>query len=101
MGGALFSAALTPNSSAVDRPIGPCPRNQGDSSYLAPCQSLGGNAWWTRSGPGAYTGARSQHAGGVNTALADGSVRFLGNSTNLATWQALATRANGEVVNAQ
>src|SRR5262245_33051569 len=27
MGGALFSAALTPNSSAPDRPIGPCPHD--------------------------------------------------------------------------
>jgi prepilin-type N-terminal cleavage/methylation domain-containing protein/prepilin-type processing-associated H-X9-DG protein len=99
MGGALFSAALTPNSSAPDRPIGPCPRNQGDTSYLAPCQSLGGNAWWTRSGPGAYTGARSMHAGGVNAVMGDGSARFFANGVDLAVWVALGTKGNSEVVN--
>src|SRR5947209_6173492 len=54
MGGGLFSASLTPNSSAADRPIGPCPHDQGDTAYIAPCLSLGGNAWWTPSGLGAY-----------------------------------------------
>jgi prepilin-type N-terminal cleavage/methylation domain-containing protein/prepilin-type processing-associated H-X9-DG protein len=102
MGGALFSAALTPNSTAPDRPIGPCPQDGNrDTSYRAPCRSLGGNAWWTRSGPGAYTGARSQHAGGVNAALADGSVRFYSNNIDLVAWQALGTRGNGEVGNVQ
>jgi prepilin-type processing-associated H-X9-DG protein len=40
----------------------------------------------------------SQHTGGVNIALCDGSVHFLSNTTPLDTLQALATRANGEVV---
>ena len=97
MGGSLFSTWLTPNSSAADRPIGPCPRNQGDTTYTAPCQSLGGNAWWTRSGPGAYVGARSRHPTGVNAALGDGSVRFFPDTIDLRVWQALGTRANNEV----
>jgi prepilin-type N-terminal cleavage/methylation domain-containing protein/prepilin-type processing-associated H-X9-DG protein len=42
--------------------------------------------------------ARSYHAGGVNVLLMDGSVRFVSNSINLATWRALGTRAGGEVV---
>jgi prepilin-type N-terminal cleavage/methylation domain-containing protein/prepilin-type processing-associated H-X9-DG protein len=43
--------------------------------------------------------ARSYHAGGVNVLLADGSVRFVRDSVNLATtWRPLATRAGGEVV---
>jgi type II secretory pathway pseudopilin PulG len=97
MGGALFSTALTPNSSAPDRPIGPCPQdNNRDPTYTAPCRSLGGNAWWTRSGPGAYAGARSRHTGGVQAALADGGVRFFANDIDLSTWQALGTRAKGE-----
>ncbi len=41
--------------------------------------------------------ARSQHAGGVNLLLGDGSVRFVTNAVNPATWQALATRGGGEV----
>jgi prepilin-type N-terminal cleavage/methylation domain-containing protein/prepilin-type processing-associated H-X9-DG protein len=42
--------------------------------------------------------ARSRHSGGVNLLLADGSVRFVTNSVNLNTWQALSTPRGGEVV---
>jgi prepilin-type N-terminal cleavage/methylation domain-containing protein/prepilin-type processing-associated H-X9-DG protein len=42
----------------------------------------------------------SNHGGGgVNVAMCDGSVRFLTKTTDLATLQALATRAGGEIVN--
>ena len=44
--------------------------------------------------------ARSQHIGGVNSALADGSVRFIADHVDLQTWQDLSTmndrRALGE-----
>jgi prepilin-type N-terminal cleavage/methylation domain-containing protein/prepilin-type processing-associated H-X9-DG protein len=40
----------------------------------------------------------SNHPGGVNVLLCDGSVHFLPKETPLTTLQALATRANGEVV---
>jgi len=98
MGGGLLTTTLTPNSTSPDRPIGPCPQTQGISSYLAPCVSLGGNAWWTRSAVGAHAAARSMHGGGVNAAMADGSVRFVTDSVDLATWRAMGTRANGEAV---
>jgi prepilin-type N-terminal cleavage/methylation domain-containing protein/prepilin-type processing-associated H-X9-DG protein len=65
-----FNAARTPNS--------PNPDAAGH-----------GQGWFT---------ARSPFAGGVNVALADGSVRLVRDSIPLATWRALATRAGGEVV---
>ena len=40
----------------------------------------------------------SRHPGGVNVAFGDGSVRFLKQSVNLATWRAIGTRNTGEVV---
>jgi prepilin-type processing-associated H-X9-DG protein len=45
-----------------------------------------------------FMAARSLHPGGVNVLLGDGSVRFVKDSINIATWRALATRAGGEVV---
>ena len=44
-----------------------------------------------------YRAARSRHPGGVNVLLADGSIRFVTNSVPLPTWQAIATRAAGDV----
>jgi prepilin-type N-terminal cleavage/methylation domain-containing protein/prepilin-type processing-associated H-X9-DG protein len=99
MGGGLFTATLTPNSTSPDRIVGPCPQSQGDGTYKAPCQSLGGNAWWTPSAAGAHAAARSRHTGGVNAAMADGSIRFYSDSTSLAAWRAMGTSSNGEVVN--
>lgn len=46
---------------------------------------------------GVYS-ARSCHAGGVNAALCDGSVRWFSNGTNLALWRAVGTVAGGEIV---
>ena len=41
--------------------------------------------------------SRSYHPGGVNTARTDGSVHFATSSTDIAAWQALATRDGGEI----
>lgn len=43
------------------------------------------------------TAARSNHMGGVNACLCDGSVRFVSDSIQLAVWHALWTRHGGEV----
>jgi prepilin-type N-terminal cleavage/methylation domain-containing protein/prepilin-type processing-associated H-X9-DG protein len=40
--------------------------------------------------------ARSYHSGGVNVLYMDGSIRFVGNSIDQATWRAMGTRNGGE-----
>jgi prepilin-type N-terminal cleavage/methylation domain-containing protein/prepilin-type processing-associated H-X9-DG protein len=47
----------------------------------------------------AHVAARSYHTGGVNVCLADGSVRFISDSITFTTWQALGTRAAGDILN--
>jgi prepilin-type processing-associated H-X9-DG protein len=42
----------------------------------------------------------SLHLGGVNVGMADGSVRFIKNSINLAAWRALGSMNGGEVISA-
>jgi prepilin-type processing-associated H-X9-DG protein len=47
-----------------------------------------------------FTNAQSNHSGGVNILMADGSVRFAKDSIAWGTWWSLGTRANGEVLTA-
>jgi prepilin-type N-terminal cleavage/methylation domain-containing protein/prepilin-type processing-associated H-X9-DG protein len=42
----------------------------------------------------------SNHPGGVNVCMADGSVKFIKDTISLPTWWALGTRAGGEVISA-
>jgi len=42
--------------------------------------------------------ARSHHRDMVNTAMMDGSIRTIGSGIDLATWQALGSRAGGETI---
>jgi prepilin-type N-terminal cleavage/methylation domain-containing protein/prepilin-type processing-associated H-X9-DG protein len=64
------------------------------------------NSKWWDCGINGYTfaqahlAARSYHAGGVNTAFSDGSVKFIKDSVNPDSWRALGTRAGSEVVSA-
>src|SRR5262249_20226061 len=91
MGGSLFSCYDTPNSRNADVTGNgqACPQNLGDTGYKAPCLIGQTNLL-------ARAAARSKHNGGVNVALADGSVRFIADTVNLFTWRALGTRAGGE-----
>lgn len=47
-----------------------------------------------------FFAARSNHPGGVNAALADGSVRFIAETINIRTWRALGSCAQAEVLGA-
>ncbi len=49
-------------------------------------------------GDAEFVTANSNHPGGVNILMADGSVRFAKDSINQATWWALGTKASGEVI---
>jgi prepilin-type N-terminal cleavage/methylation domain-containing protein/prepilin-type processing-associated H-X9-DG protein len=96
----MFTGFQAPNTSLPDVMQG--------SSYCgtvppnAPCVGATGGA----SSGGTYTGlammnsARSKHPGGVNAGMCDGSVRFVKNSVNVFTFQAIASSKGGEVVSA-
>ena len=45
-----------------------------------------------------WKAARSRHPGGVHVMLCDGSVRFVSDSIDLQTWQALGSRKGGEII---
>jgi prepilin-type N-terminal cleavage/methylation domain-containing protein/prepilin-type processing-associated H-X9-DG protein len=49
-------------------------------------------------GGAAFCSANSNHPGGVNTLMGDGSVKFTKDSISQQTWMALGTRAGGEVI---
>ena len=55
------------------------------------------DSWHTDSG---VITASSNHAGGVNVCMMDGSVRFVKDSVSQLVWWAIATRDHGEVVSA-
>ncbi len=45
-----------------------------------------------------YVNASSNHSGGANVLMGDGSVKFIKSSIAMPTWMALGTRGNGEVI---
>jgi prepilin-type N-terminal cleavage/methylation domain-containing protein/prepilin-type processing-associated H-X9-DG protein len=82
--GVTFSTIFPPNSTIGDYPQG----GRCQAVTKAPC---GGAT------NGVFLLARSYHTGGVNAAMADGSVRFVPNSITPQTWLNMGTRAGGEV----
>jgi prepilin-type N-terminal cleavage/methylation domain-containing protein/prepilin-type processing-associated H-X9-DG protein len=79
LGMTLFNTIATPNSTLY--PWGDCRYTGGGYPNDA-----------------TFANTSSLHPGGVSVGMADGSVRFVKNSINQATWWALGTRANGEVI---
>jgi len=47
-----------------------------------------------------FSNAQSNHSGGVNVLMSDGSVRFIKDSISQITWMQIGTKANNEVVDA-
>jgi prepilin-type processing-associated H-X9-DG protein len=88
MGANMFSTFTTPNSRTPDA-IYACDPNNPDQLPCVTTAPSDGNM---------FAAARSKHPTGVNAALADGSVRFFRDSILPSTWQALGTKAGGEVV---
>jgi prepilin-type N-terminal cleavage/methylation domain-containing protein/prepilin-type processing-associated H-X9-DG protein len=83
-GNTLFSTLYPPNTPVGDR------SPYCNSFPRAPCQEL--------SRTNVVQSARSYHPGGVNFALADGSVRFLSDNVAATTYLAFGTRAGHELV---
>jgi prepilin-type N-terminal cleavage/methylation domain-containing protein len=77
-------------------------RNQfwGFSTYYPPNHPAAEQAECVRySGTGVF-GARSNHPGGVVASLCDGAIRFVSETIEPTTWQALGTINRGEIVDA-
>ncbi|MES2791275.1 MAG: DUF1559 domain-containing protein [Planctomycetota bacterium] len=88
--GAMYEHDRTPNSTIPDGVrTGSCV-----STPRAPCVGTHG-AFNDRQ---ITISARSQHIGGVQVLLADGSGRFISENINLATWQGLGTPDKSEVL---
>ncbi len=93
VGASAFTGFLTPNSKEKDV-IPACGTGIENSAAWSdmPCeeeQDAGGNL---------YAAARSRHPSTVNAAMADASVRSIDNDIDNVVWQAMCSRAGGEVV---
>jgi prepilin-type N-terminal cleavage/methylation domain-containing protein/prepilin-type processing-associated H-X9-DG protein len=88
-GGNMFTSFTPPNSPTPDQIISCEPAIPANQRIPCTENQVDGNTW---------AAARSRHSGGVNASMADGSVRFFRNSISPSIWQALGTRAGGEVV---
>ncbi|NNJ24278.1 DUF1559 domain-containing protein [Alienimonas chondri] len=91
--GAGFNTHHGPNSLINDR-VNRCYDNLGGSLGKL-CDNMGEDNWrWN------VVAARSWHAGGVQTVLGDGAVRFVSENVDVDTWRGMGTRSNGEVYEA-
>ena len=97
-GGQSFDAWVTPNSPVPDEVGRLCPNPTTKGGTI--CITTGGNVIYTDIPAGHHHAARSNHPGGVNAALCDGSIRFFNNNIDLAIWRALSTSVGREVIGA-
>ncbi|WP_165249945.1 DUF1559 domain-containing protein [Paludisphaera soli] len=83
-----FTTSRTPN----ERLVSVFSRNN-ETDLMGAREWLGGPTF-------AAVIARSQHSGGLNALLGDGSVRFMANTIAAPVWRSLGTVAGGELVDA-
>jgi prepilin-type processing-associated H-X9-DG protein len=86
--GGAYTHRFAPNSGTGDI----IPVASYCNTQRAPC--VGSSACWSD----VYIGARSEHPGGVNLALLDGSVHFVSNGIAQSLWQAIGSINGGEVI---
>ena len=92
--GCSFSGKFSPNSSAGDECMGHC---KNDPLWGTPAKTPYAYYYW-----GSWANAaRSRHPGGVNVAMADGSVNFMTDVVDLQLWQALISVNGQEMVSAE
>jgi prepilin-type N-terminal cleavage/methylation domain-containing protein/prepilin-type processing-associated H-X9-DG protein len=95
------ATAIAYSQKGIDWILDDCGKGGCYSHVMPPNQ----RACWYGSGDNPNTdhtviGPSSNHSGGVNVGMLDGSVRFIKNSINNQTWWALATKSGGEVISA-
>ena len=93
-GGNSFMGAYPPNSPGTDVLLScdPAIIPPGQPEMMCTQQNSESGAATTQAA------ARSRHFGGVNAAMADGSVRFIRNSISPAAWRAMCTMQGGETI---
>ncbi len=90
--GALLFTLYPPNSPNGDLMYpGYCPAFMNQPALNLPCTDLG--AVYSQA-----AASRSDHPGGVQVVMCDGSVQFIADDVGLTVWQALGTIAHGEIV---
>ncbi|HYW81233.1 MAG TPA: DUF1559 domain-containing protein [Thermoguttaceae bacterium] len=97
MGSSLFTARTRPNASAANSAGDPASVYNDQIPICETAIPTGDPRHCTenRSDGEVWAAARSRHSGGVNAAMADGSVHFFDDHIELDVWRALATRMNG------
>lgn len=99
MGGNSFTGFFPPNSKGTDVTNG-CPLATDPAAYPStdPMFCTQDRNTSPTTGGQWNVAARSRHAGGVNAAFADGSVRFFSSNIDRQSWSNLCTASGSEVV---